>query len=394
MYDLRRMRQLRDKVAVVGVGDTDYGKDYRRGGATTGRGSGAPYDGFGLAAQAFKRALEDGGIKKEEVDGVITSGDIDNTRFCELVGINPRWAGDEDAPRGVIMAALAIDRGMADTVALVKSTVQRSVGRQFGGPQAAGRLSYTYYSPWGFNSQGAHYAMMFKRHQIVYGTTNEQLAAIPVALRKAALLNENAVMQTPLTREDYLDSRYIVEPLHLYDYCIINDGGVALILTRADRAKNYRKAPVYVSGMGRYELNIDTTQLRPRMEDFYYPSHQEVAKQVYGMAGIKREDIDSFHTYDSFSVHLLFSLEGFGFCKEGEIGDFIQDGRIELDGELPCNTSGGMLSESYMQGWNHQIEIARQLRGEAGKRQLKKADYIQYVGDAGGNCVSLVYRRE
>ncbi len=393
MFDLRRMRQLRDKVAIVGIGETDYAEDYRRAGATTQRGSGAPYDGYDLAVKAFKRALEDGGLKIEDIDGVITSGDINYGRFCEIVGIDPRWAGDEDAPRGVAMAAFAISMGFADTIALVKSTVQRAEGRQFGGPQASGPLSYTYFSPWGFNSQGALYAMTFKRHMLKYGTTSEQLAAIPIAFRKAAMLNDNAVMQRPLTKADYLESRLIVEPLHIYDYCIINDGGVALILTRADRAKNFKKPPVYVSGIGRSEMNRESTQLRPRMDDFYHSSHREVAKQVYGMAGVTQKDIDSYHTYDSFSVHLLFSLEGFGFCKEGEVGDFIQGGRIELDGELPCNTSGGMLSESYMQGWNHQIEIVRQLRGEARKRQLKKADYIQYVGDAGGNCVSVIYRK-
>jgi len=393
MYNLQRMKELRDKVAVVGVGDTDYGKDYRSQGATIQRGAGAPYDAYDLGIKAFRRALDDSGLKKEDIDGVITSGDLDNERFCEIVGINPRWVADESAPRAVALATIAIATGQVDTLLLVKSTLQRSAGRSFGGPRSEGRLAYSYFAPWGMTSPGSLYAMMFKRHQMVYGTTSEQLAAIPVALRKAALLNENAVMHAPLTKEDYLESRYIVEPLHLYDYCIINDGGVALILTRDDNAKNLRKPPVYISGMGRYDLSIDTTQLRPRMEDFYYPAHREVAKQVYAMAGVGQKDIDSFHNYDSFSVHLFFPLEGFGFCKEGEAGEFIQDGRIELEGELPCNTSGGMLSESYMQGWNHQVEIVRQLRGEAGKRQLKKADYIQYVQDSGGNCISIIYRK-
>ena len=393
MYDLTKMRRIRDKVAIIGVGESDYGKDYRRGGTTAARGAAPPYDAYDLAITALKRALEDGGIKRDELDGIITNSDVSHDRLSEIMGINPRWAGDEDAPRGVIEAAFAINAGMADTIALVKVTLNRAAGRPFGGPNVGGPLNYYYYSPWGYNSQGALYAMMFRRHQLVYGTTNEQLAAIPVAFRKAALLNDNAVMQTPLTKEDYLNSRYITEPLHLYDYCIINDGAVAIILTSAERAKNYKKPPVYISGMGRCELYVDSSQLRPRMEDFYYPAHREVAKQAYGMAGITVKDIDSFHTYDSFSVHLLFALEGLGFCKEGEAGAFIQDGRIELGCELPCNTSGGMLSESYMQGWNHQPEIVRQLRGEAGKRQIKNHDYIQYNQDSTGRDVSIIYRR-
>ena len=148
-----------------------------------------------------------------------------------------------------------------------------------------------------------------------------------------------------------------------------------------------------VSGLGWSELSVDATQLRPRIKDFYFPAHRHVAAQVYPMAGVSRDDIDVYATYDSFSVHLLFTLEGFGFCEEGESGEFIQDGRIEIGGELPCNTSGGMLSESYMQSWNQQVELVRQLRGGLGNRQVEGAEAAQYAHDVAGKCMSLIYTR-
>jgi acetyl-CoA acetyltransferase len=165
---------------------------------------------------------------------------------------------------------------------------------------------------------------------------------------------------------------------------------VALILRRADLARDGRQTPVLVSGFGWSELNVDSTQLRPRLQGFYHPAHRAVAAQVYGMAGVGPNEIDVYATYDSFSVHPLFTLEGFGFCAEGESGAFVQDGRIELGGALPCNTSGGMLSESYMQSWNHQVELVRQLRGGLGPRQVQGAAVGQYAHDVAGKCLSVI----
>src|SRR2546427_6155407 len=161
-------------------------------------------------------------------------------------------------------------------------------------------------------------------------------------------MTPSAVMQTPITIKDYLDARYIAEPLRLYDYCLINDGGVAIIVRRADMPRDLKQRPIMVSGFGWSEENVDATQLRPRLKDFYHTAHHGVAQQMYPMAGVTPQDVDVFATYDSFSVHLLASLEGFGFCKEGEGGAFVQNGRIAIGGELPGNTSRGMLSQSYI----------------------------------------------
>jgi acetyl-CoA acetyltransferase len=192
-----------------------------------------------------------------------------------------------------------------------------------------------------------------------------------------------------------MNSRYISEPFHLFDYCLINDGGVAFIIQRADMAKDAKQIPINISGLGWSELDVDSTQLRPRLKQFYYPAHKAVRELVFPMAGVTPKDVDVYATYDSFSTHLLFSLEGFGYCGEGEGGAFIQGGRIEVGGEIPCNTSGGMLSESYMQSWNHQPELVRQLRHayEGTPRQVEGAEVGHYVHDVAGKCLSVIYTR-
>ena len=394
-FDRARLAPLKDTVAVVGVGETDYGKDYRgAGGQTVSKGE-ARYDSYTLASRALKRALDDAGLKKDDIDGLCVGGTLSGERASEQWGLNPRWSGGGDAAQCIIEATLAINAGLCTTVALVYGNAQRSIDTAYGGARVTGGAitSYFYYAPWGMTSQGALYALFFQRYKLLYGTTDEQLGAVAVAFRKHACLNPNAVMQKPLTIQDYLNAPYIAEPLRLNDYCLINDGGVAIIVRRADLARDLKQRPVMVSGFGWSEENVDATQLRPRLKTFYHGAHHDVAAQVYPMAGVTPKDVDVFATYDSFSVHLLASLEGFGFCKEGEAGTFVQGGRIEIGGELPCNTSGGMLSESYMQSWNHQPELVRQLRGGLGNRQVQGAEVAQYVHDVAGKCKSLIYTR-
>jgi len=398
IVELDRLKALKDTCTVVGVGESDYLSDYRAGakGNATEKGSGA-MNSYQLAATALKRALDDAGLTKDDIDGLVVGGPMSTERTCEVLGINASWCTSGDAPRGIHAAVQAINAGLCHTVALVYGNAQRSMDTAYGGPRAsgAGILSYVYYAPWGMTSQGGLYSMMFRRHQLVYGTTEEQLGAVSVAFRKHASMNPNAVMYgKPITIDDYMSSRYISEPFHLFDYCLINDGGVAFIIQRAD-LNNGKNTPVNISGLGWSELDVDSTQLRPRLKEFYYPAHHDVREQIYPMAGLGPKDVDVYATYDSFSTHLLFSLEGFGFCKEGEGGAFIQGGRIEVGGEIPCNTSGGMLSESYMQSWNHQPELVRQLRHayEGTPRQVEGAEVGQYVHDVAGKCLSVMYTR-
>lgn len=399
MARIDQLKALKDTVAIVGIGDTDYLSDYRSGakGNTSERGSGA-LDAYGLAAKALRRALEDSGLQKSAIDGISVSGMLEESRTAEVLGLDPAWCHSASmASDAVIEAVQAINAGLCDTVLCLYGTAQRSANVQYGGPQASGQLSYSFYAPWGMTSQGGLYAMAFRRHQLMYGTTEEQLGAVAVTLRKHAQLNPNAIMYgKPLTLEDYLQSRYVARPLRLFDYCLVNDGGVALILQRADMAKDAAQTPISISGFGWREADRENTQLRPRLKDFYHSAHHGVRDQVYPMSGLGPKDIDVYSTYDSFSTHVLLTLEGFGFCGEGESGAFIQDGRIGIGGELPVNTSGGMMSESYMQSWNHQVELVRQLRHtyEGGPRQVANAEVGQYVFDGSGRCHSVIYTRE
>jgi acetyl-CoA acetyltransferase len=239
-------------------------------------------------------------------------------------------------------------------------------------------------------SPGAFHALMFRRHMEQYGTTAAQLGAIAVAFRKHASLNPNAVMRTPFTLDEYLAARFICEPLRLLDYCLINDGGVALILTSAERARDLREPPAYIRGFAQAAQFAGST-FPP--DDYWRGPMQRVASEVYAMAGAGPDDMDALMVYDNFTPTVLFSLEGFGFCPVGESGPWVADGKLELGGALPTNTSGGHLSESYMQGWALNVEAVRQIRGECGARQVAGAELVQYMA-AAPVVTSLVYGKD
>ena len=375
--------------AVVGIGHSDWIADYARV-----RGGEKPHDSYGYAAIAFRSALADAGIGRDAIDGLIVGPTTAYERVGEILGLNPRWGGQADAMLAVIQACMAIKAGLAEVVALVYGNDQRSGGTQYGGPQAMGGdlfLSYVYHAPWGFTSQGALYAMMFRRYMEVRGMTEVELGEVAVAERLAASLNPHAIMQKRITIADYLAARYICEPLRLFDYCLINDGGVALIIAEAERAKRISDKPVFIHGVGRYDLNLGATSLEPRLTDFYRPAQQRAAEQVFAMAGVGPGDIDAFQVYDSFSCHIPLALEGYGYCRPGEAGRFLSEEGIGLGGRLPVNTSGGHLSESYMQGWNHQVEAVRQLRSECGARQVPDCAWVHYSSDVAGKAVSIIY---
>jgi acetyl-CoA acetyltransferase len=217
---------------------------------------------------------------------------------------------------------------------------------------------------------------MLQRHRHLYGTTDEQLGTVATTFRAHAGLNSRALRRQPLTLPDYLASRYIVEPLHVLDYCQINDGGVALVLATAERARDLPNTPVHVLGAAQ-RARLTGSDLPP--EDFWADALSEVGNAVLHAADRERADVDALMAYDNFSPNVLFTLEGLGWCKPGEAGDWIADGRIGLGGELPCNTSGGQLSEGYLQGWGLVVEAARQLRRECGPRQVPGARTIQYA---------------
>ncbi|WP_241962021.1 thiolase family protein [Rhodococcus opacus] len=366
---------LRAATAVVGVGTTEFGNL-----------TGSSADDLGLAA--LEAALDDAGLTARDLDGLIVNRVSSYETVASRMGIEPRWTAQlpaEGRMTGIAiqMAVLAITTGMASTIALVYGNNGRSGGHTYGGGGASASAAAEGYGtnpaltlPYGMTSPGAFYAMMFQRHCAQYGTTAEQLAQVAVTLRDHASLNPYAVFKDPISREIYLESRFIVEPLKIYDYCLINDGGVAMILTSADRARDCAQPPVHVLGFGQ-QGQLRNSDFPP--DDFWREAIATAGKQAYTMADCSRADVDVLMAYDNFSPNVLFTLEGLGFCAPGESGAWIQDGRIGLRGELPINTSGGHLSESYMQGWGLNVEAVRQLRRTCGDRQVQDATIAQYL---------------
>jgi acetyl-CoA acetyltransferase len=377
--------------AVVGVGHTDYRSDWARV-----RNGEKPRDSVGYAADAFKAALADAGLRASDIDGLIVGNTTPYERMGEVLGLDVKWGAQGDAMLNVIQACLAIKAGLCENVALVYGNNQRSGGTNYGGDNAAGGgafLSYIYHAPWGFTSQGALYAMMFRRYMEESGLTSAELGEVAVAQRLHSSLNPNALMRKRITVEDYLASNFVCEPLHLYDYCLINDGGVAIIISAADRAKSIRPDPVMIHGVGRHDLNKGATSLVPRLTSYYLPAQQAVAEQVFNMAGVGPGDMDCLQVYDSFSCHIPLALEGYGYCKVGEAGKFMRERGISVEKGLPVNTGGGHLSESYMQGWAHQVEAVRQVRGQCGDRQVPGCNFVHYSSDVAGKAVSIIYGR-
>jgi acetyl-CoA acetyltransferase len=369
---------LKNRAAVVGV-------------ATTRFGSFPDTDEYGLAAQAFRGALDDSGLTRDDIDGLVVCRIPSYARMGEVLGLDPRWSltlppHGRMSGIGIIEAVLALATGQANTVALLYANIGRSRRVNYGGDEMP-----SVWDPWGFTSPGMAHALMFRRHMELYGTTTRQLAEVSVAIRHHACLNPDAVMKKPITIEEHENSRPIALPLRLLDYCLINDGAVCLILTTRERAADCRKRPVLVSGFGARDAFVQSSF--PNFDfDFWSDAVREAGNAAYAMAGIERSDVDTLMAYDNFSPTVLFSLEGLGFCGRGEAGAFVEGGTLGLGGALPTNTDGGHLSNSYMQGWALNVEAVRQLRGECGLRQVRDCEVAQYV-QATPCTRSIIYSR-
>ncbi len=375
MHDLA---SLKDQIAVIGVGNTKYGNF-------------PDTDEYGLAAQAFRSAVQDCGISKNNIDGLLVCRIPYYARMGEVLGIDPRWTltlppHGRMSGMGIIEAAQALATGQAKYVALMYANIGRSRRVNYGGDE-----NPSTWDPWGFTSPGAAHAMMFRRHMELYGTTTRQLAEVSVAVRYHATLNPDAVMRNPITIEDHESARFITAPLRLLDYCLINDGAVCIILTTKERARDAAKRPVMISGFGGRD-SFTRSGISNFDMDFWHPAIQQAGNEARAMAGVGHDDIDGLMCYDNFSPTVLFSLEGLGFCKQGESGQYVEGGTLQLGGKLPTNTDGGHLSNSYMQGWALNVEAVRQLRGECGARQIADCEVVQYVQST--PCTrSIIYTR-
>lgn len=376
--------RLRDRTAISGVGLTRIGDHPDR----------TP---LSLGVEAFRLALDDAGLEKTDIDGlmVLTHG-ADYDRFLEATGLEVRYAyqgwshGRFLAPM-LQHAALVVASGMARNIAIVHGRRRRAYGQTADNEMWRQGL--------GPHGEAPHYgavgpvfgaAVAAARYFHLYGGSGDDLAPVSVAFRKHASMNPGAIRRTPITRDDYLAARWIIEPLRLLDCCQNNDGGCAIIVSAAEQARDGRNKPVYMSGMqgvhaGRQYHNLTLPGLGVAQQDVFTYTPDDLS--VYEMAGIERKDVDSLHCYDAFSPMVLFSLERFGFCGPGEAKDFIKDGRIEVGGELPMNTGGGLLSEGHVVGWNLFVEIVRQLRGQCGERQVKDARVIQWGSFLGESII-------
>lgn len=376
--------------AAVGVGLTDFVDDHRRI-----RAGEVPTDGYGYAALAFRRALDDAGLAASDIDGLVVGPTTAGERMAEVLSLDVRWGTQADAMTAVHQAVTAINAGLCEVVACIYGNNQRTANVAYGGDGAAGGeafLAYVYHAPWGFTSQGALYAMHMRRWMWETGFTEKDLGEVAVAQRLHASLNPEALMRKRITIDDYIQAPYITEPLRLLDYCLINDGGVAFIIMEAKRAKRLlgdRAVPI--SGIGRFDLNAGATSLEPRLTEFYRPAQRRAAADSFAMAGVGPEDMDGMLVYDSFSPHIPLALEGYGYCEIGGAAKFIRDRGISLERGLPVNTHGGHMSESYMQGWSHQVEAIRQVRGECGDRQISDCRFIHYNSDVAGKAMSIIY---
>lgn len=352
-------------VAIVGVGKTAQGT---LPGATA----------LGLQIAAVKAALDDSGLDKSEIDGLLTQpgttapeGAYNYLRLGEALGLSLRYGGSFAMGGATCLASLqmasqAVSSGAAKAVVCAFSDTARTGGSKF--DRAAGWGDS--WGIWGMFSAAANSAMTARRHMYEFGTQSHQLGEVAIACRRHAALNPDAVMRMPMTMQDYIASRLIVAPLRLYDCCLISDGAAAFIVTTRERASDLRQRPVSI--MGAAQAHSPETIGNP---NWWYVPHQRVAmEQVYAQAGVGPADIDFAQIYDNFTISVIVWLEQAGFCETGEGGPFVESGRIQLGGDLPINTAGGNLSESYMQGWLHVVEAVAQLRGACGVRQVADAE--------------------
>ena len=348
-------------------------------------------------ALAYQRVLADCGVEKSAIDGYIGAGGShqmmidDPVTLAEYFRIDHKYidgtmTGGSSFEFHVQHGAAAIREGLCDTILVTYGSDQLSrMGRMLGtggftrgtqkvgGPQA-------YEAPYG-NSLVGSYAMAAQRHMHEYGTTSEQLGEIAAGVREFAGLNPNAMYRDPITAEDVVSSRMIADPLHKLDCCVISDGGGALILTTAERAKDLKQPPAYVLGAAGAQTHWNISQ----MPDYTVTAAAKAGPIAFEQAGVTPADIDTINFYDSFTITALLLLEDLGFCPKGEGGKFVQEGHLRRGGDLPLNTDGGGLSSCHpgMRGIFLLIESVRQLRGQADEAQVPDCDLALACGSGG-----------
>jgi acetyl-CoA acetyltransferase len=348
-----------------------------------------------FAGEAIALALDDAGLRASDVDGLLINGNQSEEMaprlqfalgLVDLTLVNTMSAFGSSAATMLQYAAYAIESGQANVVACVYAdaplTAGESIsqsdysGKRFNAPGLAGlRFAYGDYGP-----ANSMYALALRRHMHLFGTNHDQLGAIAVGQRKWALMNPRAQMKRPMTLEDYHASRWVVEPLHLFDCCVVSNGAIAVIVTSAERARDLRQPPVYLRGFGQCAPGDPA---RAEREPAVHTGAGKSGQQALSQAGLGLWDVDVLELYDCYTYTVLVTLEDYGFCKKGEGGAFVADGKLGPGGSLPCNTGGGQLSSFYMWGFTPLSEGVIQARGQAGERQIDKHDHVLVSGNGG-----------
>ena len=382
---------LRDKACVTGVGETTYMR-------------GSTQSAFELQIEASLKAIADAGLDPKQIDGVIPIGIVSATAedFIDNFGI-PDLRFSALVPHGGASPVMALQCAAAAVAAGVCNHVLIAFGRNVTGAAAtkAGARIHTmpqfhyvteFEYPIGNAAPAQIYAPMAQRHMALYGTKVSHFGEVAVAHRQHALLNDNAVMKKPMTLEDHANSRMIADPFRLFDCSLESDGGAACIVSSAERASDLKHRRIFISGTaaGHPDQPGAITQ-RP---DITSLGIAKAAQRAFQMAGVTHADIDVAEIYDCFTYAVIRQLEDLGFCKKGEGGPFVEDGRLRLDGALPTNTHGGLLSQAHVWGLNHIVELVRQLRGNAGRAQVKDAEVglVTGYGDLGDGAVAIMRR--
>lgn len=372
---------LADRAIIAGIGQTEFSK-------RSGRSE------LQLAAEAGLAAIRDAGMTPADIDGLVTFtlDTSDELLLMRSLGIPELryWSrtphGGAGAHTTVQHASLAVRGGAAKAVLVYRAFNERS-GRRFGQPNArATPPGWNWYLPFGLDTPAKTYSLAFQRYMHRYGLTNEDFGRYSVVARKHASTNPNAwFYQRPITLDDHQNSRWIVEPiLRLLDCCQESDGGVALVVTSADRANDIPQPAAHIAAIADGQLMDGSV-----VHNYYHGDLAEfgearfVASQLYATAGLSPSDMDAAMLYENFSPIVFLQLEAMGFCGPGEARDFIADGHIELGGTLPVNTHGGLLGEAYIHGLNNIIEGVRQIRGSA-VNQVPDARHVMVAGGRSG----------
>jgi acetyl-CoA acetyltransferase len=367
----RRRHSFLGRTAVAGVGFTDLSRESGR-------------SVLALAAEACARAIDDAGLSRSEVDGVVSfsvlNDSVPSQAVATVLGLPQlNYALDMNlggqAPCFMVMqAAMAVDAGLADTVVIFRALNGRSGVRvgstQFPGP--AGQYRY----PIGFTAYPQYIAMWARRYMIETGATHEDLGAVAVAQRTYALANDRAIIRTPLSTQEYLEAPFVADPFRVPDCTTEVDGACALVVTTLDRGRDLRHSPAVIRGAAyalgqRSGLDIGDALL---WKDYTRNYTNLLAGALWESAGMGPNEIEFAELYDCFSSTVLFGLEGLGFAGRGEAAGFVRSGGTSLGGRLPTNTSGGLLCEGYLHGMNTVAEAVLQIQGRGGERQVPRAN--------------------